>query len=326
MQKIFGITVGDSSGIGPEILLKAWNKGEIRHPTVAYGDLSVLEFYDDRFGYGVPLKKISSPTERQEGYLNIIDAGILQHDDLNIGKVNTKSGFAAREYVIAATRAALAKQIAAVVTLPMNKEATQLSDPRFVGHTELIGELCGVKDVTIMLVSDQLIVTHVSTHVSLAAAIEIAKKERICTIIRLTCDAVCRLRENPRIAVAGLNPHAGENGLFGDQEIKEILPAVEWAQSQGMPVEGPFPPDTVFYMTVRKKRFDAIICMYHDQGHIPLKLLDFEGGVNVALGLPIVRTSVDHGTAFDIAGHGVASTTSLIHALELAVNLASPKA
>jgi 4-phospho-D-threonate 3-dehydrogenase / 4-phospho-D-erythronate 3-dehydrogenase len=326
MLKIFAITVGDSSGIGPEILLNAWKKGEIRHPIVAYGDMSVLEFYNDRFGYGVSLAKISSPTERREGHLNVIDAGILRRDDLTIGKVNEKSGHAAREYVIAATRAALAEQVAAVVTLPMNKGATQMSDPRFVGHTELIGELCGAKDVTIMLVSDQLIVTHVSTHVSLTAAVTMAKKDRICTIIRLTWDAVRRLRENPRIAVAGLNPHAGENGMFGDQEIKEIRPAVEWARSQGMPVEGPIPPDTVFYMAVRKKRFDAIVCMYHDQGHIPLKLLDFEGGVNVALGLPIVRTSVDHGTAFDIAGQGLASTTSLIHALELAVNLSSPRA
>jgi 4-phospho-D-threonate 3-dehydrogenase / 4-phospho-D-erythronate 3-dehydrogenase len=123
--------------------------------------------------------------------------------------------------------------------------------------------------------------------------------------------------------VAGLNPHAGENGLFGDEEIREIRPAVEWAQSQGMPIEGPFPPDTVFYMAVRKKKFDAIVCMYHDQGHVPLKLLDFEGGVNVALGLPIIRTSVDHGTAFDIAGQGVASPVSLVKALEFAAKLAS---
>ena len=135
-----------------------------------------------------------------------------------------------------------------------------------------------------MLASEQLIVTHVTTHVSLQDAIARAKKERICTILRLTSEAVCKLKPDARIAVAGLNPHAGENGLFGDEEIREIRPAVEWAQSQGMPVEGPFPPDTVFYMAVRKKKFDAIVCMYHDQGHVPLKLLDFEGGVNVALG------------------------------------------
>jgi len=213
-----------------------------------------------------------------------------------------------------------------MVTLPMNKEATQLTDPVFVGHTELIGKVCGVEDVTIMLASDDLIVTHVSTHMSLRNAIDRAKKDRICTIIRLTNEAVHGLIANPRIAVAGLNPHAGENGLFGDEEINEIRPAVEWAQSQGMPVEGPLPPDTLFYMAVRKKKYDAIVCMYHDQGHVPLKLLDFEGGVNVALGLPIIRTSVDHGTAFDIAGTGVASTKSMLKALDFAVRLARNKA
>jgi 4-phospho-D-threonate 3-dehydrogenase / 4-phospho-D-erythronate 3-dehydrogenase len=319
---VLGITAGDSSGIGPELLLKAWIGGEIQHPVVAYGDIQALQYYNDKFGYGVALQGIARPAERHDGVLNVIDSGILLREDITTGRINAKSGRAARQYVIAATHAALAGEIAAVVTLPMNKEATQLSDPEFVGHTELIGGICGVKDVTIMLVSDQLIVTHVSTHVSLATAIERAKKERICTIIRLTCEAVRRLRENPRIAIAGLNPHAGENGLFGDEETKEIRPAVEWAQSQGMPVDGPFPPDALFYMAVRKKRFDAVICMYHDQGHIPLKLLDFEAGVNVALGMPIVRTSVDHGTAFDIAGQGVASTRSLICALELAVKLA----
>ena len=174
-----------------------------------------------------------------------------------------------------------------------------------------------------MLASDRLIVTHVSTHVSLARAIELAKKERIGMILRLTSDAVARLIPNPRIAVAGLNPHAGEHGLFGREEIEEIAPAVEWAKAQGMPVEGPLPPDTVFYLAVQRKKYHAIVCMYHDQGHVPLKLLDFEGGVNVALGLPIIRTSVDHGTAFDIAGQGVASTVSLVRALEFAVRMAN---
>ena len=318
---IIGITVGDSSGIGPEVLLKAWKAGEIRHPVVAYGDLAALELYNESLGIGVQLNRIARAAEWRDGGLNVVDARILNRSDVTTGRLNKKSGYAAREYVVTATRDALAGKIAAVVTLPMNKEATQLSDPEFVGHTELIGQLCGAADVTIMLVSDQLIVTHVSTHVSLATAIARAKKDRICTILRLTSDAVRRLRESPRIAVAGLNPHAGENGLFGDEETREIRPAIEWAKSQGMPVEGPFPPDTVFYMAVRKKRFDAIVCMYHDQGHIPLKLLDFEGGVNVALGLPIVRTSVDHGTAFDIAGRGIASTRSLLSALDLAAKL-----
>ena len=318
---IYGITMGDSSGVGPEILLKAFRGGEIQRQFVAFGDMDALAYYNDRLGYGVRLRKIDRPDEYQPGALNIIDHGLMRREEVTPGQLNRKSGQAAREYVVSATRFTLAGEIAAMITLPMNKEATQMSDPSFVGHTELIGALCGVKDVTIMLASDRLTVTHVSTHVSLATAIALAKKERICTILRLTNDAVRRLIPNPRIAVAGLNPHAGENGLFGDEEIREIRPAVEWAVSQGMPVEGPLPPDTLFYLAVQRKKYDAIVCMYHDQGHVPLKLLDFEGGVNVALGLPIIRTSVDHGTAFDIAGQGVASTVSLVRALEFAVKL-----
>ena len=323
MERIYGITMGDSSGVGPEIVLKAWRDGQIRHRVVVYGDWSALDYYNRRLGLGVELLKAQSVRELREGALNVIDLGLMRAEEVTPGQLNLQSGHAAREYVIAAARAALKGEIAAMVTLPMNKEATQLSDSGFVGHTELIAAVCGVSDVTIMLVSDQLIVTHVSTHVSLRTAVEWVKKERICTVLGLTVDAVRKLRLNPRIAVAGLNPHAGENGLFGDEEIREIRPAVEWARSQGMPVEGPVPPDTVFYLAVRKKKYDAIVCMYHDQGHAPLKLLDFEGSVNVALGLPIVRTSVDHGTAFDIAGQGVASTASFVSALELAARMAA---
>ena len=318
---IFGITMGDSSGIGPEIVLKAFQAGEIKHPVVVYGDLAALEHYNRLLGLNVPLRKIATPGQHLPGALNVIDHGMLRGGDIRAGQLSRASGAAARAYVVSATKAALAGEIAAMVTLPMNKEATQLSDAAFVGHTELIGALCGSADVTIMLASEQLIVTHVSTHVSLATAIARVKKERVCAILKLTSEAVRRLMPNPRIAVAGLNPHAGENGLFGREEIDEIRPAVEWARSQGMPVEGPFPPDTLFYLAVRKKKYDAIVCMYHDQGHVPLKLLDFENGVNVALGLPIIRTSVDHGTAFDIAGQGVASTRSLLSALEFAVRL-----
>jgi 4-hydroxythreonine-4-phosphate dehydrogenase len=315
---MYGITIGDASGVGPEILLKAFSSGEIRWPFVAYGDLEALRFYNERLGYGVTLRE---STRCEPGVLSVRNQGILKAGEITPGKLSRQAGFAAREYVVSATRAALAHEVDAIVTLPMNKEATGLSDPGFTGHTELIGDLCGVQDVTIMLASDDLIVTHVTTHMSLLNAIRGAKEARIRTIIQLTVDALRKLKTNPRIAVAGLNPHAGENGLFGDEEIKEIIPAVKWAQQQGFPVEGPFPPDTLFYLAVRKKKFDAIVCMYHDQGHIPSKLLDFEGGVNVALGLPIVRTSVDHGTAFDIAGKGVASTTSLIRALEFADKL-----
>ena len=323
---IFGITMGDSSGVGPEILLKAFQNGELHWPVVAYGDLPILEHCNQALGYDVTLRKVTGPAECMEGPLNVIDLGGMQPADLSVGRISAKSGAAARDYVIAATRAALDRSISAMVTLPMNKEATQLSDSVFTGHTELIASMCGVEDATIMLASEQLIVTHVSTHVSLREAIERVKRERVQRIIRMTCEAVARLRVNPRVAVAGLNPHAGESGLFGREDIEEIRPAVEWAQREGLPVEGPFPPDAVFYLAIARKRFDAVVCMYHDQGHIPLKLLDFEGGVNVTLGLPIIRTSVDHGTAFDIAWQGVASTKSLMAALELAAKLAGAPA
>jgi 4-phospho-D-threonate 3-dehydrogenase / 4-phospho-D-erythronate 3-dehydrogenase len=319
----YGVTIGDASGVGPEILLKAYAAKSVIWPFIAFGDLEALRFYNDRLRYGVNLRSIQTPSEYQAGSLNVIDQHTIEYNEITPGKLNRKAGYAAREYVISATRSALAGSIAAIVTLPMNKEATRLSDPHFTGHTELIGALCGKEDVTIMLASDELIVTHVSTHMSLLDAIRTAKQPRIQKIIELTAHAVANLLETPRIAVAGLNPHAGENGLFGNEEIKEIIPAVEWAQAQGFPVQGPFPPDTLFYMAVRRKQFDAIVCMYHDQGHVPLKLLDFEGGVNITLGLPIIRTSVDHGTAFDIAGQGVASTNSLIRAMQFAVKLAA---
>lgn len=322
MLRVYAVTAGDSSGVGPEILLKAFQRGEIKYPFVVYGDWEVLGLYNGLLNCDVPLRKVSNAGEYQAGFVNVVDSGIMVRDEVTVGKLNKKSGLAAREYVVAATRATMAGEVAGIVTLPMNKKATQLSDPGFTGHTELIGALCRAKDVTIMLACDELIVTHISTHVSLATALTRVKRERIATIIRLTHETVGKLKSSPRIAVAGLNPHAGENGLFGDEEIQEIIPAVEWARNQGWQVEGPLPPDTVFYFAVHRKQFDAVVCMYHDQGHIPSKLIDFEGGVNITLGLPIVRTSVDHGTAFDIAGQGRASTTSFIRAMDYAAQLA----
>jgi 4-hydroxythreonine-4-phosphate dehydrogenase len=321
-SKLMGITMGDSSGVGPEILLKAVQEGRMPAEFVAYGDMAPLSELNRLLGLGLDLVAISKPTEWQPGRVNVLDFGLLKVEDLTPGKLNAKSGAAARDYVVRAAKDALAGEIAAMVTLPMNKEATQLTDPKFTGHTELIGEVCGSEDVTIMLASPDLIATHVTTHCSLREAIERCRQPRIRRIIELTWHAVQRLKPGGRVAVAGLNPHAGENGLFGLEEIEEIGPAVEWARAQGWNVEGPLPPDTLFYLAVRRKKYDAIVCMYHDQGHIPSKLLDFEGGVNIALGLPIVRTSVDHGTAFDIAWKGVASTRSLEAAMEMAVRLA----
>jgi 4-hydroxythreonine-4-phosphate dehydrogenase len=311
-MKPLGVTMGDSSGVGPEILLKAAAGAALPAPYVVFGDSAVLR----RCARELRLEAVLESME-------VLDHGLLREDDVTPGRVSAKSGSAAREYVISATRAALRGDIAAVVTLPMNKEATQLTDSRFTGHTELIGEVCGAGDVTIMLASPQLIVTHVSTHCSLREAIDRCRRPRIEKIIELTWNAVRRLKADPRVAVAGLNPHAGENGLFGREELDEIRPAVEWARRQGWNVDGPFPPDTLFYMAVVRKKFDAVVCMYHDQGHIPSKLLDFEGGVNVALGLPIVRTSVDHGTAFDIAWKGLAEIRSFVAAFEMARLLAA---
>ncbi len=321
---IFGITMGDSSGVGPEILLKAFRNGQVTHRAVVYGDLAVLDQCNRQLGFGVSLRAVDNPRDVREGYVNVRDAGLLGAGELAIGRVSARSGAAARAYVVEATRAALRGEISAVVTLPMNKEATQLGDPTFTGHTELIASECGVTGAVLMLASDRLIVAHVSTHCSLRQAIERTKRERVLQVIRLACQATARLRDHVRVAVAGLNPHAGEHGLFGREEIEEIEPAIAQARVEALPVEGPIPPDTVFFQAVERGRFNSVVCMYHDQGHIPLKLLDFEGGVNVTLGLPIVRTSVDHGTAFDIAWKGEASTRSLVKALEMAVKLTGP--
>src|SRR5437764_6098884 len=212
MNNLFAVTVGDSSGIGPELLLKAFRDRQIKCPVIVFGDLEALSYYNDLLRCEVPMRPVLRACDYEPGFLNVLDQRLLTRADITPGTLNVKSGSAAREYVIAASRAALAGDIAAIVTLPMNKQATQMSDPSFVGHTELIGAVCGVSDVTIMLASEQLIVTHVSTHCSLAEAIARAKQPRIRTILRLTTDAVRRLVPNPRIAVAGLNPHASENG------------------------------------------------------------------------------------------------------------------
>jgi 4-phospho-D-threonate 3-dehydrogenase / 4-phospho-D-erythronate 3-dehydrogenase len=225
--------------------------------------------------------------------------------------------------VLAATTDALAGSVAGIVTMPMNKEATQLSDPTFVGHTELIAAACGVQRYTMMLTAGDLAVTHVSTHVSLREAIRRVTTPRVVEVIELTHETLLRFIERPRIAVCGVNPHAGEHGLFGSEDAEHIVPAIEAAQAAGIDASGPHPADTVFHQAVHRKRFDAIVCMYHDQGHTPMKLLAFESGVNVTVGLPITRTSVDHGTAFDIAWQGVAFTGSLDHALRWARRLAS---
>ena len=317
------ITMGDSSGVGPEIILHSYKKGELPRGFIVVGDLSILERCNEILDYGISLRRINKVGEASDDYINVLDLGLLARGDLQIGRVSATSGAAALKYVERATRLALAGEVAAVVTVPINKHATRLSHPNFTGHTEYIAALCGKEIYTLMLASDRLIATHVSTHVSLREALETVKAGRVLDVIKLTDEVLPKLRPNSRIAVAGLNPHAGEGGAFGEEDRQEVAPAVEMARQVGIDASGPFPPDTVF-LDALKGSYDAVVCMYHDQGHIPMKLLDFEGGVNVTLGLPIVRTSVDHGTAFDIAYKGLAFTSSLRDACKLALRLVQP--
>jgi len=322
---MIAITMGDSSGVGPEIILHSFKKHELPADFVVVGDYSILNRCNRMLEYDVPLRKTVSAHDVKEGFVNVLDLGLLNEDDLRIGELSEASGRAAQKYVEYATKLALNKEVSAEVTMPMNKEATRLSDPSFTGHTGYIADLCGSKNYTLMLASSKLIVTHVSTHVSLRQAIESVTRENVLEVIRLTNEVLPKLRASARIAVAGLNPHAGEHGAFGTEEVDAIAPAIEDARVSGINIAGPFPPDTVF-MDALKGKFDAVVCMYHDQGHIPMKVLDFEGGINVTLGLPIIRTSVDHGTAFDIAYKGVAFTGSLRDACALAIKLAAEDA
>jgi 4-hydroxythreonine-4-phosphate dehydrogenase len=274
----------------------------------------------------VPVAAIESPADAHVGDLCVLDAALLSAADHRPGELDAASGAAARAYVAAATDAALAGEVAGIVTMPMNKEATQLTDPTFVGHTEFIAERCGAKSVTMMLTADtphgSIAVTHVSTHCSLREAIERVRPDRVLSVIQLTDQALHGYLDAPRIAVCGVNPHAGEHGLFGSEDAEHITPAIESARAEGIDATGPHPADTVFFQAVHRDRYDAIVVMYHDQGHAPMKLMAFDTGVNVTLGLPIIRTSVDHGTAFDIAWTGQAFTGSLDHALAYANRLA----
>ncbi len=241
------------------------------------------------------------------------------------GQVSAPAGRAAVEYVLRACDLAMAGAVDAVVTAPLNKEAMQRAGFRYAGHTELLAERTGASQVSMLLVGPQLRVMHVSTHVSLREAIRRVTRERVAEVIELAHQACLALGISaPRIAVAGLNPHAGEGGLFGEEDARAIAPAVAEARARGLAAFGPLPPDTVFLRAVRGE-FDIVVAMYHDQGHIPMKLLAFDHGVNVSIGLPIIRTSVDHGTAFDIVGTGRAREDSLLAAIEVAVQMVRAK-
>jgi 4-hydroxythreonine-4-phosphate dehydrogenase len=312
-RPVIALTMGDPAGIGPEIVLQAVADPDLAPLArwVVVGDASVLELA--RQVTGLPLAA------------GLHDArAIPDTSNFAFGRLDARCGVAAVEYVRIATEMCLRGEAEAIVTAPLNKEAVTLSGRPFTGHTEYIAELCGATESRMLLCSERLSTIHVTTHVALRAACE-ATTGRILRTIELGNDAMKLLgKKEPRIAVCGLNPHAGEHGLFGDEDARVIVPAVEAARAKGIACSGPHAPDTVFLQAVRGA-YDLVVAMYHDQGHIPMKLIDFEGTVNISLGIPIIRTSVDHGTAFDIAGKGLADARSMKQAMRIAARMAATR-
>lgn len=342
-KPILGLTMGDPAGIGPEICLRA-----LRERTVLEGCVPVL------FGDARMIQRLSSlescwslATEGREGrdrtpaspYRTVslaewqqgatwtepllVDFATPDLDRIEPGQVSAAAGRAGYRYIEEAIRAALAGRIEAVVTAPIHKEALRLSGANFPGHTEIFTALTGAPRSCMMLYSDKLTVSMVTTHIGYHEVPGRLSVESVLNVIELTADAMrWMLRRAPRIGVCGLNPHAGEHGLFGQGEEETfVAPAVGEAKRRGLDASGPLVPDAAFTAGMRKK-FDAIVCLYHDQGHIPFKMLAFDTGVNLTLGLPIIRASVDHGTAFDIAWQGKADPTSLYSAIRVAAQLA----
>ncbi len=322
--------MGDPAGVGPEIILKALRHAEIYrrcHPLVI-GDRRILQRAAEWVGMTpLDVAAVTQPANGHyaEGRVALLDMANAAPEDCPVGQVSAAAGHAAVECVFAACDLAMAGHVDAVVTAPLNKAAMNLAGHHYAGHTELLAERTHAGKVSMLLVGPKLRVVHISTHVALEEAIRRVTPERVGEVIELAWQS-CRALgvAQPRIAVAGLNPHAGEGGLFGNQEQTGIVPAVLAARARGLNVSDPQPPDTVFLRAV-KGEYDIVVAMYHDQGHIPMKLLAFDDGVNVSIGLPIIRTSVDHGTAFDIAGKGIARADSLLAAIDVAIQMAAAK-
>lgn len=320
------ITMGDACGIGPEIIAKLFADEAPLPATLVIGDDAILRRAVRFLDVPVAIKVIDSP-EEFEAAPNTMQIISLSHlpDDLPFGQLNASAGKAAFDYIWTAIDLALDNRIRAIVTAPINKESLRLAGFKYPGHTEILADFSGTKDFAMMLMNDDLRVILVTIHVSLREAIEQVTLDSELRTIRLAHRAMTQLGiERPRIAVAGLNPHAGEHGLFGTEDETVIKPAIAQAQAEGIDVSGPWPGDTVF-MNARKGQFDIVVAQYHDQGLIPVKYLGIDEGVNVTVGLPFVRTSVDHGTAFDIAGSGNANPASLRVAVEQAALLSGQR-
>jgi 4-phospho-D-threonate 3-dehydrogenase / 4-phospho-D-erythronate 3-dehydrogenase len=325
-KPIIGITMGDPAGVGPEIIMKSLKDAQLYENCRPFviGDAAILERADQFVHTGLLIHKIASLSEAQfqPGTVDCLDQGLVSAD-LPIGQVSAEAGNAAFSYLKKAIELANAGEIDAICTAPLNKEALHKGGHLYPGHTEILAELTGTQDFSMMLSAPKLKVIHVTTHVGIIDAVRMINPERVYKVIRMAHETLQKAGyAAPKIAVCGINPHAGENGLFGyGEEEEKIIPGVMQAQEEGIQVFGPLPADTLFFRATRGD-FDIVVAMYHDQGHGPIKVLGLEAGVNITVGLPIIRTSVDHGTAFDIAGKGIADEQSLKEALRQAIELA----
>ncbi len=326
-RPVIALTMGDAAGVGPEVIVKALQSRHIygvARPLVV-GSSAIMQDAIDLVKSPVRLHSITDTTDitGEYGTIDLVDLQNIDREDFVTGKVCPVCGKAAMENIDEAVRLVLSGQARALVTAPINKEATKQAGYGEVGHLEYLASLTNTKEYATMLVSGQLRVVHLTTHYSLKDACGLVTRDNILARLRLTHDSFLDWGiSKPRIAVAALNPHGGESGLFGSEEIEEITPAVEEARSLSIDARGPFPADSVFNRAIAGE-FDVVLAMYHDQGHIPVKVHGFEKSISIALGLPFVRTSVDHGTAFDIAGKGVADSQSMEEAIAVAAGLVS---
>ncbi len=321
-----GIPMGDPAGIGPEIVLKALNEKSIYEfcTPVVIGDVSVLKKIGEVISSGLEFNPINDPAEAvsKHGAVDIIDMKNMDAEKLEWGCVDAAAGEAAYRYIEKAALMGMEGKLDSMATAPINKKSIKAAGIDFIGHTEMLAHLTGTADPLTMFQVRDMRVFFLSRHVSLREACDLVKKDKLVSYIKRSIDSLKRLGiKDPLLAVAGLNPHNGENGLFGDEEGREIEPAVEACRKEGVNVTGPVPADSVFAMAL-KGRYDGVLSLYHDQGHIATKTVDFERTISLTIGMSFLRTSVDHGTAFDIAGKGIAGEISMIEAIRLAARYA----
>ena len=323
------ITMGDPCGIGPEVVVKALAGPQVYascRPLVV-GNTFAMQQAVKLTGLPLEIRETNDPSASgvDPGVVDVVDIHNLNPEDITVGQISVPCGKAAMEWVTKAGELALAGAVDGLATAPLNKEAASLAGYQAIGHMELLQELSGAETVGTMLLAKNLRVVHLTTHRSLRVACDYVKQDRILSYLQLTHDSFVQWGyANPRIGVAALNPHGSDGGLLGNEEAEEIAPAVAAAQRLGIGAVGPVPADVIFHQAIND-RYDVVLAMFHDQGHIPVKVYGFEESITANLGLPFVRTSVDHGTAFDIAGKGVADQTSMLESIRLAVALAKGK-